>query len=149
MWAAPLLECPSILDESPGNHVIARKLGVRSTRLLAHLIPCSSYRNAAKRKWIGKGWFPASRNLYVRKVYVYKWNRGNAWKVGRKRKSWASLNFSFKLYFIFLPLLGSSALTTVHSVSRKSRSPSCTRLRIWMSLLIGNVLFTTAIIKWS
>ena len=22
----------------------------------------------------------------------------------RKRKSWASLNFSFKLYFIFLPL---------------------------------------------
>ena len=54
MYPAPLLECPSILDESPGNHVIARKRGVRSTRLLVHLIPVFSYRSAAKRRWIGK-----------------------------------------------------------------------------------------------
>ena len=34
---------------------------------------------------------------YVRKIYVHKKNRGNARKVARKRKSWTSLNFSFKL----------------------------------------------------
>ena len=36
------------------------------------------------------------------KFYVRKWNRGNAWKVARKRKSWTSLNFSFKLSNFYL-----------------------------------------------
>ena len=39
---------------------------------------------------------------HVRKIYVGKYNRGNAWKVARKRKSWTSLNFSFKLSTFYL-----------------------------------------------
>ena len=44
----------------------------------------------------------------MRKIYVRKQTRGNAWKVARKRKSWTSLNFSFRLstfyldYFIYV-----------------------------------------------
>ena len=38
---------------------------------------------------------------YVRKIYVRKWNRGNAWKVARERKSWTSLNFTFNLNTLY------------------------------------------------
>ena len=44
-------------------------------------------------------WFPVSRDFYVR--YVRK---GNTWKGACKRKSWTSLNFSFKLSSFILPL---------------------------------------------
>ena len=39
---------------------------------------------------------------YVRKIYVRKENRGNVWKVTRKRESWTSLNFLFKLSNFYL-----------------------------------------------
>ena len=40
--------------------------------------------------------FPLSRNFYMRKICVRKWNRGNVWKVVRKRKSSTPLNPTFK-----------------------------------------------------
>ena len=54
--------------------------------------------------FIPKGWFPVSRNFcaYVHKIYVRKWNRGNAWKIAHKRKSWTLLNFSFKFSTFYL-----------------------------------------------
>jgi len=39
---------------------------------------------------------------YVRKIYVRKSDRGNLWKVARKRRSWTSLNFAFKLNTFYL-----------------------------------------------
>ena len=38
-------------------------------------------------------------------IYVRQQNRGNAWKVPRKRKSWTSLNFSFRSSALFILLL--------------------------------------------
>ena len=64
-----------------------------------------------------KGWFPVSRNFYVRKIYVCKQNRGNAWKVARKRKSWTSLNFSFKLSTFYLASILSIKVRNLKRVS--------------------------------
>ena len=52
--------------------------------------------------YLSKAWFPLSRNFYVRKINVCKWNRGNVLKVARKRKSRKSLNFTFNLKFLDL-----------------------------------------------
>ena len=39
---------------------------------------------------------------YVRKIYVRKWNRGNAWNFARQRESWNSVNYVFKLSAFYL-----------------------------------------------
>ena len=43
-----------------------------------------------------------STHVYVHKIYVRIFYRGSAWKIARKRKSWTSLNFSFKLGTFYL-----------------------------------------------
>ena len=56
-----------------------------------------------------------SRNFYVRGC-VRKWNKGNAWKVARKRKSWTLLNFSFKLSTFYLALRALTCVTAKNAL---------------------------------
>ena len=43
-----------------------------------------------------------STHVYVRKICVRILYKGSAWKIARKRESWTSLNFSFKLGTFYL-----------------------------------------------
>ena len=63
------------------------------------------------------GWFPVSRIFYVRYV-----RNGNAWKGACKRKSWTSLNFSFKLSIFYL---SSILFTWLKFTCVNERSQTC------------------------
>ena len=60
------------------------------------------------------GWFPVSRIFYLR--YMRK---GNAWKGACKRKSWSSLNFSFKVPITYNVLFSYLKLHLIKITSAK------------------------------
>ena len=86
-----------------------------------------------------KGWFPMSRNFYVRTCVKFSF----ANKIARERKSWTSLNFSFKLSTFYLAsILFTWLRFTCVNVRKKTRQ--------WKSTLpdlSGNTCFLQQVQK--